>query len=106
MTLNGAQIIVENELKKELKQELNSEIGEINGSNWKIAIMPSQSTNSVYYKIINNHTSMIFRISDHNTSKDMSYLLITQKVTEDMVRRYVRNRVSDFRKRSHKTMNF
>lgn len=88
MTLNGAQIIVENELNK------------IAGSEWQLHVMQSHSTNSRYYKLINSKTSLIFRISDHITYKDMSTLVISKHVTEMAIRNYVRNRVKDFRKRT------
>lgn len=86
MTLNGAQIIVENELSKIARSEFH--------------IMQSHSTNSRYYKLINTNTSLIFRISDHVTYKDMSTLVISKKITEQAIRNYVRNRVKDFHKRS------
>lgn len=87
MTLNGAQNIVENELNK------------IAGSEWQKTIQ-SRSTNSRYYKLINTNTSMEFRISDHVTNKNISTLVISKHVNEITIRRYVRNRVKDFRRKS------
>lgn len=90
MTLIGAQTIVENELRKTA------------GNEW--FQMQSHTTNSMYYKLINTHTSLIFRISDHATGKDISTLIIGGKITEKNIRSYVRNRVKDFRKRSLKAI--
>lgn len=90
MTLVGAQVIVENELNRIAKSEFRA--------------MESHSTNSKYYKLVNANTSLIFRISDHNTRKDISTLLIGKHVTEQSIRNYVRNRVKDFHKRSLDTV--
>lgn len=92
MTLVGAQNIVENELNR------------IANSEWHIYSRHSASTNSQYYKLVNGRTSLLFRISDHDTKADVSTLLISKKISEQTIRQYVRNRIKDFRKRSLKAL--
>ena len=84
MTKNGVKDIIKQELNKaKVRYE------EIN----------SKETESVYYKIYFDNSSMLFRISDHPTKKDVSTLRFDYRTKEDNVRRYARNRIRDAKQR-------
>ena len=84
MTINGIKEITRQELRK---QSLTFEEKE------------SLSTNSVYYTVYLTHSQMVFRISDHLTSKDMSTFRYSKKTTPQQICRYLNNRIKDAKAR-------
>ena len=84
MTKNGVRETIKQELRK-----AGVESHEIE----------SKETESVYYRIHLSRTTMLFRISDHATSKDVSTLRFDYRTSADKVRRYVRNRINDAKRR-------
>lgn len=84
MTKNGVREII--------KQELNK-------ARMDYREIESKETESVYYKLYLRNTSMLFRISDHPTKKDVSTLRFDHRTSEDNVRRYTRNRIRDAKSR-------
>jgi len=84
MTKNGVRDII--------KQELNK-------ARMDYREIESKETESVYYKIYLGNTTMIFRISDHPTGKDISTFRFDHKTSADNIRRYARNRIEDARVR-------
>lgn len=84
MTINGIKEIIKQELRK---QSLTFEEKE------------SLSTNSVYYTVYLTHSQMVFRISDHLTSKDMSTFRYSDKTTAPQVCKYLNNRIKDAKAR-------
>lgn len=84
MTKNGVRDII--------KQELNR-------AHMDYREIESKETESVYYKLHLGNSSMLFRISDHPTKKDVSTLRYDHKTSEDNVRRYTRNRIKDAKAR-------
>ena len=84
MTKNGVRDII--------KQELNR-------AHMDYREIESKETESVYYKLYLGNTSMLFRISDHPTKKDVSTLRFDHKTSEDNIRRYARNRIKDAKAR-------
>ena len=89
MTKNGVRDII--------KQELNR-------AHMDYREIESKETESVYYKLYLGKTSMLFRISDHPTKKDVSTLRFDHKTSEDNIRRYTRNRVRDAKSREVKAI--
>ena len=89
MTKNGVRDII--------KQELNK-------ARMNYREIESKETESVYYKLYLGNTSMLFRISDHSTKKDVSTLRFDHKTSEDNVRRYTRNRIRDAKSREVKAI--
>lgn len=92
ITIRQATVIIETELRS------LSDLG------YKIEKRPSQSTNSCYFKITNRYTSMIFRISDHKTHKNIMTLRLDKENSEETVKKFVRNRIKDFNRRSCDTV--
>lgn len=84
MTLNGVRDTIKQELRK---KSLHFEEKE------------SNSTNSIYYTVYFTHTKMLFRISDHFTSKDVSTFIYSDKTTVSQLARYVENRIKDAKTR-------
>lgn len=84
MTKNGVRETIKQELRK-----AGVEFHEIE----------SKETESVYYRIHLSRTTMLFRVSDHATSKDVSTLRFDYRTSADKVRRYVRNRINDAKRR-------
>lgn len=84
MTKNGVRDII--------KQELNK-------AHMNYREIESKKTESVYYKLYLGSTSMLFRISNHSTKKDVSTLRFDHRTSEDNVRRYTRNRIKDAKAR-------
>lgn len=84
MTKNGVRDII--------KQELNK-------AKVDYKEIESKETESVYYKIYLGATTMLFRISDHPTKKDVSTFRFDHKTNADNIRRYARNRIKDAKTR-------
>lgn len=72
---------------------------ELNRARMKYREIESKETESIYYKLYLENTSMLFRISDHPTKKDVSTLRFDYKTSEDNIRRYARNRIKDAKSR-------
>lgn len=84
MTKNGVRDII--------KQELNK-------AKMNYKEIESKETESIYYKIYFGNSSMIFRISDHPTKKDVSTFRFDYKTSAENIRRYARNRINDAKAR-------
>ena len=55
----------------------------------------SISTQSVYYKLISGTSSLLFRVSDHNTKSDVITLRIDLKSSNKTAESFVKNRIRD-----------
>ena len=77
---------------------------ELNRAHVDYREIESKETESVYYKLYLGNTSMLFRISDHPTKKDVSTLRFDHKTSEENVRRYTRNRIKDAKSREVKAI--
>lgn len=90
MTLEHAKAIVDKELRR---------------SGYSFVFRESKSTSSCYYKIEGSRdTSLMFRISDHNTNKNVLSFLVTEHQSEAQLVNFVDNRIRDFKKRHLKAL--
>lgn len=66
----------------------------------------STTTNSWYFKIYSGKVSLMFRLSDHNTAKDVITLRTDKKITPKSVEGFVQNRCRDLSDRKMKLLGF
>ena len=65
----------------------------------------SNTTGSWYFKIfMSDKISLLFRISDHKTKKDIITLRVDHKISRDVVTRFVNNRCDDLKYRHLKSL--
>ena len=64
----------------------------------------SISTGSWYFKIYSAEVSLLFRVSDHKTKKDIITLRLDHKLTREAVIRFTNNRCEDLSYRRLKTL--
>ena len=69
---------------------------------YDIETRKSISTESVYFKIYSGDYSLLFRISDHATKKDVITLRTDLKLTPEKVEGFARNRCRDLSDRKLK----
>ena len=78
-----------NEIKKIIEQQTQQK-------GYFLEERKSNSTGSWYFKIYASpEVSLLFRVSDHKTKKDIITLRIDRKLTYDSVFRFVNNRCQD-----------
>ena len=76
----------------------NIVIPELKKSGYRYEEIKSVSTSSIYYKIYSGDESLLFRISDHKTSKDIKTFRIdvgTDKKNSTKLVLFVKNRIAD-----------
>lgn len=67
--------------------------------------MDSKSSQSCYFSIKGDSgVSMLFRISDHPTKKNVMTLRVDKKLNKQQVQRFVHNRVKDLKQRTLKVL--
>lgn len=90
MTYQDAARIINQELKK---------------SSYNYEEIKSKTTNSLYYKIYSSSESLIFRVSDHNSKKNiLTYRIDKHKNNNNNLKKFVQNRVKDLQVRTVKSL--
>lgn len=72
---------------------------EVNKKGYVLEERKSTSTNSWYFKIYDEKYSLLFRLSDHDTYKDVVTLRVDKKLTQQKVQSFIQNRCSDLSRR-------
>lgn len=72
---------------------------EVNKKGYSLEERKSVSTDSWYFKIYDEKYSLLFRLSDHNTKKDVVTLRVDKKLTQKAVQTFIQNRCNDLSKR-------
>ena len=72
---------------------------EVNKKGYNLEERKSVSTDSWYFKIYDEKYSLLFRLSDHNTKKDVVTLRVDKKLTQKAVQTFIQNRCNDLSKR-------
>lgn len=72
---------------------------EVNKKGYNLEERKSVSTDSWYFKIYDEKFSLLFRLSDHNTKKDVITLRVDKKLTQKTVQTFIQNRCNDLSKR-------
>lgn len=80
MSYNETLTIIRQELKK---------------SGYRYEERNSISTDSIYFKIYSGDQSLLFRVADHNTNKDVITLRVDHRTNEKIVRNFIRNRIDN-----------
>lgn len=76
---------------------------ELSKSGYEYKEINSKSTDSMYYKISSGESSLLFRISDHPTQKDVITFRIDKHKNRENLQKFVKNRISDLSYRVTKT---
>lgn len=87
MTIQQARQITLHELKK---------------CGYSFKEIQSKSTNSLYFRIESSKESLLFRISDHQTYKDVCTFRIDHKTNDNKLKNFIKNRVYDLSYRNTK----
>lgn len=82
------------DIKKVIVKEVASRKG------YSLQIMESKSTDSVYFKLFYNDSSLIFRVSDHHGKSNIKTLRVDKKTTKKSVEGFIDNRCRDLGRRS------
>ena len=77
---------------------------ELKNSGYPFEERLSKSTGSVYYKIFSSKESLLFRISDHQTNKNVITFRVDHRMDEKNLLKFVRNRVKDLSCRTTKSL--
>lgn len=77
---------------------------ELSKSGYEYREINSKTTDSMYYRISSGETSLLFRISDHPTQKDViTFRIDKHKNNKDNLQKFIKNRISDLSYRVTKT---
>ncbi len=77
---------------------------EISKSGYKLREHNSKTTNSFYFEISSSCASLLFRVSDHSTGKNVITFRVDHKTNRDNLLRFVKNRISDLSARTTKKL--
>lgn len=77
---------------------------EVNRRGYKLEERKSVSTDSLYFKIYSGDTSLMFRLSDHQTKSNIMTLRVDKKTTAQSVRGFINNRCQDLSHRHVKAL--
>ena len=80
MKINEVKQIIEEQIKRK---------------GYRLEERKSSSTGSWYFKIYSAEVSLLFRVSDHKTKKDIITLRVDHKLTRDAIIRFTNNRCED-----------
>ena len=89
MKINEVKQIIEEQIKRK---------------GYRLEERKSSSTGSWYFKIYSAEVSLLFRVSDHKTKKDIITLRVDHKLTRDAIIRFTNNRCEDLSYRRVKTL--
>ena len=70
-------------------------IKEVKKAGYMVETHQSVSTSSIYYKLSNGRCTLMFRVSDHNTKKNVITLRLDTHNSQQSVESFVKARIKD-----------